>query len=80
VLIDFYLLEVVSPQQGIEEILAKFDAYFALGVKSCWLVVLSMEVLDIYSQPDQHHSFDLYDTEVIDEVLDIKLPVQEFFG
>ncbi len=28
-------IEVVSPQQGIEEILAKFDAYFALGVKSC---------------------------------------------
>jgi hypothetical protein len=44
------------------------------------LVVPSMEVLDIYSQPDQHHTFDLDDTEVIDEVLDIKLPVQEIFG
>jgi hypothetical protein len=71
VLIDFYSLEMVSPQQGIEEILAKFDAYFALGVKSCGLVVPSMEVLDIYSQLDQHQTFDLYDTEVIDEVLDI---------
>jgi Uma2 family endonuclease len=73
-------IEVVSPQQGIEEILAKFDAYFALGVKSCWLVVPSMEVLDIYSQPDQHHTFDLADTEIVDEVLDIKLPFPEIFG
>jgi Uma2 family endonuclease len=73
-------IEVVSPQQGIEEILAKIDAYFALGIKSCWLVVPSMEVLDIYSQPDQHHTFDLGDAEIIDEVLDIKLPIQEIFG
>ena len=73
-------IEVVSPQQGIDEILAKFDAYFALGIKSCWLVVPSLEVLDVYSQPDQHHTFDLGDTEVVDKVLDIRLPVQEIFG
>jgi len=73
-------IEVVSPQQGIEEVLTKFDAYFALGVKSCWLVVPSMEVLDIYSQPDKHHTFDLKDTEIIDEVLDIKLPFPDIFA
>ena len=72
-------IEVISPQQGIEEILIKFDAYFTLGIKSCWLVVPSMEAVDVYSQPEQHRIFDMSDTEVIDEVMDIHLPIQEIF-
>jgi len=32
-------IEVLSPTQSINELLKKIKAYFALGVKSCWLVM-----------------------------------------
>jgi len=72
-------IEVISPEQGIEEILAKFDAYFALGVKSCWLVEPAVEVLHVYPQPEHHRTFDLNDIEIIDDRLDIRLPISKIF-
>jgi len=73
------VIEIVSPQQAIEEILIKFDAYFALGVQSCWLVVPNIELIDIYSQPDEHRTFDMADSEMFDKILDIHLPMQSIF-
>ncbi len=72
-------IEVVSPEQGVEEILGKFDAYFALGVKSCWLVEPAVNVLHVYPQPDQHRTFDMHDTDIIDDIIDIRLPIQKIF-
>ncbi|RKZ80701.1 MAG: hypothetical protein DRR19_23175 [Candidatus Parabeggiatoa sp. nov. 1] len=72
-------IEVLSPEQGIEEILAKFDAYFALGVKSCWLVEPAVDVLHVYPQPDQHSTFDMNDIDIVDEIMDIRLPIQKIF-
>jgi Uma2 family endonuclease len=73
-------IEIISPRQGIDEILTKFDAYFALGIKSCWLVIPPMEVIDIYSQLTQHRTFSMNDTNVIDELADINLPMKTIFG
>jgi Uma2 family endonuclease len=73
-------IEIISPKQGIDDILTKFDAYFALGIKSCWLVIPPMEVVDIYSQLNQHRTFDMNDTHVIDELADINLPMKSLFG
>jgi Uma2 family endonuclease len=72
-------IEIISPKQGIDDILAKFEAYFALGVKSCWLIMPSVEIVDVYSQLEQHRIFDLNDAEIIDEVADIRLPIQKIF-
>lgn len=72
-------IEVISPKQGSDDILAKFEAYFTLGVKSCWLVDPSVDVVHVYPQMDQHKTFDMSDTEVIDEVMDIRLPIREIF-
>jgi hypothetical protein len=36
--------------------------------------------LTIYSQPGQPKTFDVNDNEVIDEVMDIRLPAQKIFG
>jgi hypothetical protein len=39
-----------------------------------------MQTVAVYSQPNQRKSFDVErDTEVIDEVMDIRLPIQEIF-
>jgi Uma2 family endonuclease len=72
-------IEVLSPSQSVGYLLRKIKAYFALGVRSCWLVVPSMEAIDVYPQVDQHRTFDMNDTEVIDEIMDIHLPIAKVF-
>jgi Uma2 family endonuclease len=73
-------IEVLSPRQSIGELIRKIKAYFSLGVKSCWLAIPSIEAIDVYSQPNQHKTYDMGDTEVIDEVMDIRLPIHKVFG
>ncbi|EDN65307.1 protein containing DUF820 [Beggiatoa sp. PS] len=73
------VVEILSPSQGTEEILAKFKAYFALGIKSCWLIIPATEVIAIYS-PQSFESFGSKDTKIIDKTLDIHLSIQKIWG
>ena len=73
------VIEVLSPKQTISELLNKFKAYFALGVKSCWLAVPSMEAIKVYSPGNQYKTFSLDSHEMIDEVMDIRLPIAKVF-
>lgn len=50
-------VEILSPQQGKEEILLKFAVYFQLGVTSCWLVDPVTENVVVYAVLDQHKTF-----------------------
>jgi len=70
-------IEIISPKQGINDILTKFEGYFALGVKSCWLVMPAIQSITVYSQTS-HKTF-ADDGEVVDKVLDIRLPLQKVF-
>ncbi|OAD19425.1 hypothetical protein THIOM_004940 [Candidatus Thiomargarita nelsonii] len=72
-------IEILSPRQGINDILAKFEAYFSFGVKSCWLVIPANESITVYSKPDVFRLFDTNDTDIVDEVMDIHLPIQKVF-
>jgi len=78
--IPLLAIEVLSPQQEISQIIAKFHAYFALGIKSCWLVTPVTKSITIYSQPGKPKTYDINDSELIDEVMDIRLPTQKIFG
>ncbi|KOR31669.1 hypothetical protein TI05_12165 [Achromatium sp. WMS3] len=73
------IIEILSPTQSLEVLKNKLYAYFELGVKSCWLAIPSIEAIDIYSKPKQHKTFTMNDTEVIDECLEIHLPMQKIF-
>jgi Uma2 family endonuclease len=74
------VIEVLSPRQAISDLLSKFKAYFALGVKSCWLVMPSVKVIKIYSIKG-HKICDIqHDADVVDEVMDIRLPIQNIFS
>ncbi|RKZ88879.1 MAG: hypothetical protein DRR19_12065 [Candidatus Parabeggiatoa sp. nov. 1] len=74
------VIELLAPSQSVNELMMKFDAYFALGIQSCWLVMPSLEEVKIYSQQGSYKTFDTQrDTEVTDEVLDIHLPIQNIF-
>ena len=72
-------IEVLSPSQSVNFLVRKIKAYFALGVKSCWLVEPTVDVVHVYPQPNQHKTYDMSDIEVIDEVMDIHLPIQKVF-
>ncbi|EDN69100.1 hypothetical protein BGP_5489 [Beggiatoa sp. PS] len=72
-------IEVLSLRQSIGDILAKFKAYFALGIKSCWLIIPANESITIYSKPNEFVAFSSKDTELVDEVIDIHLPIQKIF-
>jgi Uma2 family endonuclease len=73
-------IEVLSPSQTINELLKKIDAFFALGIKACWLVMPSLEVIRVFSRPLNYKDFNIIsETEVIDGVMDIRLPIQKIF-
>jgi Uma2 family endonuclease len=77
-------IEVLSPRQAISDLLFKIKAYFALGVRSCWLVMPSVQVIKVYSLSGTTtiaKTFDTQrDTEVVDDVMDIHLPIQKIFN
>jgi Uma2 family endonuclease len=74
-------IEVLSPTQTINELLKKIKAYFALGIRSCWLVMPALEEVRVFSQQLRHYkNFDINNNEiVVDEVMDIRLPIQKVF-
>ncbi len=72
------VVEILSPKQGTFEILEKFKVYFALGIKSCWLVIPINQSITIYSTIGKFKLFSA--GEVIDDILGIKLDVNEIFS
>jgi len=72
-------IEVLSPKQSIDDILAKIRAYFALGVKSCWMVIPANKSITVYSKLREFISYSMKDTEVVDEVLDLRVPIKKIF-
>jgi len=55
------------------------EAFFALEVKSCWLAMPSLEVVRVFYQPLRYKDFNINDIEVIDDVMDIRLPIHKVF-
>lgn len=81
-------IEILSPNQGTKELKDKmnvassvtsFRAYFDLGVKSCWLVIPDAQLISVYAKQGGFRNFDMRDTEVVDEVMDIHLPIAKVF-
>ncbi|MEN8220216.1 MAG: Uma2 family endonuclease [Pseudomonadota bacterium] len=72
-------IEILSPKQNISELSAKQNAYFALGIKSYWLVLPINETITVYSAPNRFESYGTKEVELIDEVMDIRLPMKDIF-
>jgi Uma2 family endonuclease len=70
-------IEILSPKQGSYDILEKFKVYFALGIKSCWLVEPAIETVAVYSSLDKRINF--VRDKVVDDILGIQLPIVEIF-
>jgi Uma2 family endonuclease len=73
-------IEILSPTQGTAGIFAKFRAYFAVGIKSCWLVDPTLRTVTVCSSPKELNVYKLADGEVVDQMLDIRLPLSKIFA
>jgi len=56
----------------------KAEAYFAHGVKSCWLVLLPLANIHVFSAPGEYEVYQGHET-LQDRVLNISLPLQAVF-
>lgn len=72
------IVEVLSPRQFLTSLLEKFKAYFALGVRSCWLVDTVTHTVHVYSSMTQWRTFSMDET-VDDQVLHIQIAASEIF-
>ncbi|MDM8528395.1 Uma2 family endonuclease [Anaerolineales bacterium HSG24] len=71
-------IEIISPRQGTDDILLKFQIYFEMGVKTCWLVDPTLGIIALYQSPTKHAIFSSGD--LFDQTLNIHLPVAEIFA
>ena len=71
-------IEIVSPTQSNDEILAKFERYFFAGVQSCWLVMPSLKAISVYSQIGQYQFYNAQMT-LTDSATDIQLDLADIF-
>jgi Uma2 family endonuclease len=71
-------IEIIFPSQSLNELTDKARKYFSHGVKSCWLVILPLETICVFSSPTNYQYFRAEQT-LIDEVLGIDLPLGDVF-
>lgn len=45
-------VEILSPEQNLQDLIDKTYRYFEFGVKSCWIVLPSLKTIIVYSGPD----------------------------
>ncbi len=72
------IVEIISPTQSLNELTDKAREYFAHGVKSCWLVLLPLTTICVFSSPDEC-AFFRADQTLEDTILGISLPLKEVF-
>lgn len=71
-------IEILSPRQSLDYLQRKIGALFAIGVRSAWLVIPGALIM-VFSAYRVFKTFDLQAEEVIDDIMDIRLPLKEIF-
>jgi Uma2 family endonuclease len=77
---DFPLatIEILSPTQNLQELIDKTERYFALGVRSCWVVLPALKAVVLYYEPGKYHFFSEND-RLKDPNSGIELPLGGIF-
>jgi Uma2 family endonuclease len=71
-------VEIVSPKQGVYDLIEKFKVYFELGVQSCWLVEPAINAVTVYASINEWETYARGD--VVDQKLGIRMSTQEIFA
>lgn len=72
-------IEILSPSQVLQTLLDKTNDYFAFGVKSCWVVIPSLQSIYVFKAPQNHEVFTLGE-ELYDPNADIRIPMDVIFS
>lgn len=72
-------IEIISPSQSLNELVDKARAYFQHGVQSCWIVLLPLGNIYVFSSPDQYKIFRATET-LVDPKMDVSIPLSEVFA
>lgn len=70
-------VEILSPRQGTGTILEKFEAYFELGIQSCWLVDPLTQTVHVYHSSTERTTY--ASADVIDNTLNLQIPITAIF-
>ena len=71
-------IEIISPSQSLNELVYKAREYFQHGVQSCWIVLLPLGNIYVFSSPEEYEIFRA--TETLHDVkMDITIPLGEVF-
>lgn len=71
-------IEILSPKQALEDVLSKArKVYFANGVKSVWVVLVSLKTVVVMT-PDMPPKY-FVEGELFDPVTNIRLTVSDIF-
>lgn len=73
------VIEILSPTQSLQELVSKAEQYFKHGVKSCWLVLLSVRNVYVFSSPSDYLIFTHKDI-LMDPSLPFEIPLNEVFS
>ncbi len=72
------LIEILSPNQSITDLMLKRSEYFGAGVQSYWIVLPDFMTIYVYHAPDKFDVFSKNEV-LLDEKLGIELPLIEIF-
>jgi Uma2 family endonuclease len=73
------VVKILSPSQSLQELINKASNYFQHGVKSCWLVIPSLENIYVFSSPEDYSIFRSHQT-LSDTTLGIELELAKVFS
>jgi len=76
--VPYGVIEILSPKQNLSELVQKSLEYFAIGVKTYWLVLPALRSIYIFDKPQNYQVFTWKD-QLKDELLDIELDLKEIF-
>ena len=71
------VIEIVSPRQSTQDLVDKLDLYFEAGVQSCWIVIPTFKMINIFHSKHDYKTFMV--GELTDEKLNIRLNLEEVF-
>lgn len=71
-------VEIISSTQSLNDLVAKARAYFAHGVRSCWIVIPALENIYVFSSADDYRIYRSSE-ELSDSVLDLAFPLKAVF-
>ena len=72
------VIEILSPQQSINDLMVKRGEYFAAGVQSYWLVLPDLLSVYVFYSPEEYEVFTRQEV-LKDKKLEIELELGEVF-